>query len=62
MGQVALELAYSVFVEGLCYGTGYVILRFLGFRNLDRREYIVGMVGFLFWFIVGLLEWRFFSV
>jgi hypothetical protein len=62
MGQVALELAYAVVVEGLCYGTGYVILRGLGFRNLDRREYIVGMVGFLFWLIVGLLVWRFFSV
>ena len=62
MGQVALELAYAVVVEGLCYGTGYVILKCLGFRSLDRREYIVGMVGFLFWFIIGLLVWRFFSV
>ncbi len=62
MAQVALELAYSVFVEVLCYGTGYVILRCLGFRDFDRREYIVGIVGFLFWFIVGLLVWHFFSV
>jgi hypothetical protein len=62
MGQAALELAYSVVVEGLCYGTGLVILRCLGFLNLDRRDYIVGMVGFLFWFIMGLLVWRFFSV
>jgi hypothetical protein len=62
MAQVALELAYSFFVEVLCYGTGSVFLRCLGFRELGRREYIVGVVGFLFWFIVGLLVWHFFSV
>lgn len=62
MAQVALELAYSLFIEVLCYGTGYAVLRCLGFRELDRREYIVGIVGFLFWFIMGLLVWLFFSV
>jgi len=62
MAQVALGLAYSAFVEGLCYRTDYMILSCLGFRDLDRREYIVGIVGFLFWVIVGLLVWHFFSV
>jgi hypothetical protein len=62
VAQIALELAYSFFVELLCYGTGYFILRALGFRNTDRHEYVVGVVGFLFWFTVGILIWRFFGV
>jgi len=62
MAQVILELAYSFFVDLLCYGTGYIILRCIGIRNLERREYIVGMVGFLFWFFMGLVVWHFFSV
>ena len=61
MGQVALELAYSLIIEGLCYGTGYLILRILGFRNLDRRETLVVMVGLLFWVVVGLVAWRLLS-
>jgi len=60
--QIVFELAYSVVIEGLCYGTGYFILRAFGFRKFERHDYAVGMVGFLFWFIVSFLVWYLLSV
>ena len=65
MAQLALEMAYEFFVEILCYGTGHIILKTIGFRNLleqHRYDFVVGMIGFLFWFAVGLLVWQFFGV
>lgn len=62
MAQILFELCYTVFVELLCYGTGYMILRPLGFRTLDRHATSCGIIGFLFWFFFSLIIWQLFHI
>lgn len=48
MAQLVLELAYSFFIEVLCYGTGYFILSAFGFRKFDGTITSLGQSAFYF--------------
>jgi len=37
VAQVLGELLYNFFIEILCFGTGYMILRPFGFGHLDQH-------------------------
>ncbi len=62
MIQALLELLYELVVNVICFGTGRLILRPLGFRNFERHMVSVEIVGFLFWFFVSLAIWQVFHV
>lgn len=62
MGQIVIEALYAIFVELICFGTGHMILRPLGFRTLGPHSVSCGIVGFLFWFIVSLATWQLFHM
>jgi len=62
MVQALLESLYEFFVSVVCLGTGRLILRPLGFRNLERHVVSVEIVGFLFWFFVSLAIWQLFHM
>ena len=62
MGQFVIEALYTIFVELICFGTGHMILRPLGFHTLGRHSVSCGIIGFLFWFFNSLAIWQLFQI
>ena len=62
MGQLVIEVLYTIFGELNCFGTGHMILRPLGFQTLGRHSVSCGIISFLFWFFVSLTIWQLFHI
>lgn len=61
MLQIIFEFLYQFLVEILCYGTGRGLITLTG-TNADRHETLCSVIGLMFWALLGISIWWFFSL
>ena len=57
MVHLVLEIFSTFIFEGLCYGVGWGILNLVGVKRPEQNETLCGIIGILFWVILGRIVW-----